>query len=567
LLARYRKNYGLGWTVALALVVAAFLVLKMFTMNPYAGDEHIYVYQGLLVSQGETPYADFAMAHPPLQALTTGTLIKVFGYSFYLGRALPVFFATLCGLLVALAARREMGSAASVAAAAFCYFSYEPLRAASHFTGVNMAMAVIVGAYLAYRTGRIKLCAALCVAAVFTRLYTSPAVIALVVWALLSDWRRGLRLVAYGAAMGGAAVVIFGIWTGFSDMFDNMVAYHAQKTPMKPERLANMKDTVLFHSAMSVAWFTLSLPVIIRGMSQKFPRSGSGIMSRLKTSVRSSGTGLPLLGAFAALFLLFILLQMDRVWMYYFVPSFPFAAFAVGYTVQNLWGGATSLVRARGSLKRAEISTATVVGTTLLLFSLSLAYLQSPGLEEDLGYYQREMKKDPVDRVHSYQWQAGALPDWLEAPVKATLWQGYRTIGEPYNFYNYYLWHESRTFDVVYEIADLVRELTDDGDTIFGDSGSVPLVALLSGLPIAGNEVDTNIQRYRSGNADPKEMVRRIDLKSTKVIILRNRFGVAGVSQIKRLVKEKYDLVRTYTSDQNARFMVYRRKAAADGSG
>ena len=73
--------------------------------------------------------------------------------------------------------------------------------------------------------------------------------------------------------------------------------------------------------------------------------------------------------------------------------------------------------------------------------------------------------------------------------------------------------------------------------------------------------MDTNIQRYKSGNADPDEMVASIDDPSTALIILRNRFGVAGVKQLQKLVKQKYELVSRHRTSKGKRFMVFERKS------
>ncbi len=285
--ARLLSPASIPWFVALGLVCLFFLILKMFAMNAYAGDEHIYLYQGKLVSNGVAPYSGFAMAHPPLQALLTAGLIKVFGYSFTLGRMLPVLWCLSGGIILAVMVRRESGALASVFAAALYLIAYEPLRACSHYTGVSMTIAILLAGFLAYRTGHLKICAALCVAAVFTRLYAIPGVMALVVWVFLADWRRGLKLAAWGAGIGALAFVALGLWAGFEDTLHNMVRYHTQKTPMTPEKVSNMKNTVLFHNAVPAAVFVLSWPAIFYSMAVGWKRTGDtrGIWRRLKATV------------------------------------------------------------------------------------------------------------------------------------------------------------------------------------------------------------------------------------------------------------------------------------------
>ncbi len=259
-----------------------------------------------------------------------------------------------------------------------------------------------------------------------------------------------------------------------------------------------------------------------------------------------------------------VLLTMDRIWMYYFVPAFPFAAAAAGWLMASICIGAWKLARSRGNLTRAGFSRAALVGGSLLSLALVTVYFTSPGLESNLTYWDKEMKKPAAKRAKTYAWRDGALPDFVNSAVRATLWKDDRTVGETYSQFNYLLWHESRVLDVVDDVVKEIGARTDEGDEIFGDSGTVPLFALLSGRDIAANEVDTNSQRYRSGNADPAQTVKMIDKDSTRLIILRRRFGVAGVPEVWNLVKEKYSLVKTFRSAQNRVFLMYQRRGTSE---
>ncbi len=549
------------WLLPLVLLGLFFLVLKMFTMNAYAGDEHIYLFQAKLVSEGVAPYSGFAMAHPPIQTIFTAFVFKLFGYHFLLGRCLPVLFCLAGGMVLAVMVRREHGSIASIAAAALYLLAYEPLRASSHYTGVNMTVALLLIAVLAYRKGAIRTVALLSVAAVFTRLYAAPGVLALVGYALIANRRQGIRLMAWGAGIGTLVFLAIGFWTGFSDMIHNMLLYHAQKTPMDPGSLDNMRDNVLFHNAEMAAIFVLALVAIIGQLARSYNQGSKkhGPFVSLRTAIIESNIGLVILSTLIGIVFLIILLSMDRVWMYYFIPSFPFAAVAGGWLISKWVKGAMELFRARGKISQTGLSKGALgLGMGLLLLFV-LSYFLSPRLEGNLVYYQNSMKKDPKDRVHTYTWQPGLLPDSMNAVVKSTLWSEERTIGEPYARYNYLLWHESRILDVVDEVVETIKRETSPDSYIFGDSGTVPLFALLSGRGIAANEVDTNIQRYRSGNADPKELIKRIDNDKTEMIILRRRFGVAGVKEVMQLVKTKYRPLKNLRTAQGRVFTLFKR--------
>ena len=546
--AAFERWSEIAWLAALAALFFFLYILKMFAMRAYAGDDGIYLYQAKLMAEGVSPYSGFAMAHPPLQTLFTASLFKIFGYQTLLFRSLPIAWYAVGGAALAVTVRKEIGKVASVAATAVYLFSYEPIRASSHYTGVNMAVALLLLALLAYRRGAVRITAALCVAAVLTRLYAIPGVAAIVLSALVSDPRKGLRLVAWGSGIGVAAVAAVGIWTGFGDMFHNMILYHAQKTPMRPGALPNMKNTVLFHNATTALLFVLSLPVVALSVARAYRDTvrGRSVLGRLRSAVVESNTGLVLLSVWIAVVFMAVLLNMERVWMYYFVPSFPFAAVAAGW-LTKIW---------IDSVKRKQLARAL---TLFVVFAVGWGL--SPLLEMRLNYYEKSMKKTPEERVHTYAWKPGLLPDFFNAAVRAAVWRDTRVIGDRYWSFTYLLWHESRNLDVVDEVVNEIEKNTSPEGEIFGDSGTVPLFALLSRRRIAANEVDTNIQRYRSGNADPLDMIRRIDSPKTEMIIIRPRFGVGGLPELTRLVASRYQMVHSARTSQGTVFYLYKRRS------
>jgi hypothetical protein len=329
-----------------------------------------------------------------------------------------------------------------------------------------------------------------------------------------------------------------------------------------------MRDTVLFHNAILAALFVLGLPALIGAFGRHVERAdGSrGVRARVRAAIAEGRLGLPFLAVLTVALFLVILLSMDRVWMYYFVPPFPFAAVIGGWLIARWWETGVGLVRGRGRPTRFGSSWAAVVSWAVLLIGLVVAWNLAPRLEHRLRYFKREMERPASERVHTYEWKPAPLPGFVNELVRAAIWRDERTIGYEYSSFEYLLWHESRQCDVVDEMVDAIRELSDEDDLIFGDSGSVPLLALLSGRDIAAAEVDTNIQRYRSGNADPAETVARIDEARTRLIVLRDRFGVAGLTDLKLLVKRKYRLARSFRSAQKRVFRIFVRRADADGS-
>jgi hypothetical protein len=114
-----------------------------------------------------------------------------------------------------------------------------------------------------------------------------------------------------------------------------------------------------------------------------------------------------------------------------------------------------------------------------------------------------------------------------------------RIVGKAYPDWTYLLWHESLTLEAADEVVrSIVARVSPEG-AIFGDASTVPLFALLSQRRIAANEIDTNLQRYRSGFTDPAALIRKIDLPTTELIIIWDGHGVATLPELKRLLEAK----------------------------
>ncbi len=113
--------------------------------------------------------------------------------------------------------------------------------------------------------------------------------------------------------------------------------------------------------------------------------------------------------------------------------------------------------------------------------------------------------------------------------------------------------------DIADELAGEVSKRCAPTDSIFGDSGTVPLLSLMSNRGIAGNYIDTNVEQFRSGNIDAKELANRINTSNTRLIILRDKFGVAVIPEIQRLVEMNYKEVKSLRSKTGFTLRIFER--------
>ena len=557
------RNYFLFWLLGLLLIAALFVALKTFTLHPYLGDEHTYNYQAKLVTEGFVPYRDFAMAHPPGQTLFTALVFKLAGSDLLVGRLLPLFWSLSGGLLLATLMRRSFGGFASLFALSLYWFSFEPLRVSSHYVGVNMTLTLLIAATLAVQTKAFRTAAVIAVFAVFTRFYAIPSVVLLALYALYLDPRKGIRAVYLAAILGLCVSALTALWCGFENTLDNLVTFHFQKAAMSATELVHRQINVLIHNSAIAVLFVLSLLSQIGYGVVSFlkHKEAQGSWTQWMAHIKTEPFALAILASAICCTYILILVQMKNVWQYYYLLAFPFAAISCAWLIQRWSSGLTSLIAARGNLRKACVSLTAVIWGISLPFTWWFAGQATGLLEKKLPYYAIMMKRAPEDRGASYEWVDSPLPDTLNKLIRDLFWHDKRFLGQDYPSITYYLWHESRIFDIADEVTAVIREHTTPDGEIFGDAGTVPFFALSANRAIAAHAVDTNIQQFRSGHVDPQELIARIDHPNTQLIILRRKLGVATLPSVRHLVRRKYKRILKTRTKTGAVFYVFKRKA------
>ena len=94
-------------------------------------------------------------------------------------------------------------------------------------------------------------------------------------------------------------------------------------------------------------------------------------------------------------------------------------------------------------------------------------------------------------------------------------------------------------------VARIQKELQPD-DTIFGDFGVVPTIALLSGRRIAANQVDSSVMRFVSGLYHLEDIIKAIEEDHVKAIITRKGKDIAYYPPFQEYLKTHYRLVETF---------------------
>ena len=517
--------------VPLAVVLLAlFLVLKCYALHPQRVDEGIYFYEAMRLAEGARLYKELFFAHPPFQLFLPALLTRLFGYYFLVQKALPQLAGAAQGALAFVIARRALKSdLAGIVAMVALLFAEDFLKATSYATGINMADALLFGA-LAVALYRRPLTAGLLAgAATMTLLQTAPTAFVLGASIFLYDRRSGKRF-----AIGCGAMIllahIIGIAYGGGDFFAEVYFYHLHKTVSE-----GAGEQVLgFLFADDLALFC--------GGTLAFALAFTSLDNRLETRrfVRAL--------AIAAALQTVAMATRPKVFPFYFQPVFLPLALALGWAVSV----ALSRLRAAasGQARAVAMSLALSVLVLPILLTAPLTALVSPTRARQRETY-----------TQSYRWKDAPGLGSLNPVVRWLLWSGgERAAGSWHNPATEYLWNLSRDFDSYPAIVEAVKRASPEGGTLFGDSGSVPLVALGAGRRVTADFADTNVQRFASGTTPPSVAIAKLEAVGGPTLILNsNNAGLFSLPEFRVYLEEHYAPLQQFADGNGTRYTLYRR--------
>lgn len=505
--------------LALALLGLGFLVLKSFSLHWQIGDENIYLYMSWAVlDHGALPYRDFFFAHPPMHLFPGPVVFGLFGFSPSSARLLPVGASLVSAFFLFVLLRKKTGHAEALCAVASFLFAFSVLRASSHWTGVNLTvMWITIGLYvlLNQRFGWAGIWLAL---SVTTANYALPGAVMCALLAFLHDKRSGKRYLL-GFFSVWFAIGLFGLVLGGMSYIDAVYRYHFLKSS-QPSASTNMFFRVLTDNY----WLHLStlITVGLVLLDRKVPivwQHAKPLHKRIWLMLRSvlwqsDERSIAVLGFLWALGYLMFIFLLPRVYPFYFLPVFVGMALCVAYLA--------AFVRARivpiapVSLRRYR-----QIGIVALIFVV--AYCGRVWLQRSL--LPNYTRSGPV----AMKWSDSPLP--VNSLFRWCCWDDVAQANTAYGTIQEYLYHEARYFQIAPQLAERVADL-EPQQTLFGDSSSAGLVALLSGRALAQDFADTNRVRFASGITDPQEAIDRVTKGDLGAVLVRARPKTRGDIQV-----------------------------------
>lgn len=139
------------------------------------------------------------------------------------------------------------------------------------------------------------------------------------------------------------------------------------------------------------------------------------------------------------------------------------------------------------------------------------------------------------------------------AAIAAVVLLGGFSAVQQFNSYDF------QDFPIANDVAAYVKENSGEGQTIFGDDSTAPLISLLSGREIALNYVDNNAMRYKSGTTNLEATLQQlrdgVSKKELKFVLLRRMearkgayldFGIGTEDGFMGFVKDNCELAKEF---------------------
>lgn len=516
-----------GRWAPLAVILACLVVLKAYGLHDLPGDEGIYFYLAKRMAEdGLIPYRDFFFAHPPVHLLVAAGAFKIFGVTSAVGKAIPAFFSLVTVAIVYAACLRRLGAMAAFVAACVLATSYDYLRASSHFTGVNVTLALATAAAVLCLERRPAAGGAMAALAASAGLYALPTAIGCgVVVALEGGGKRAVKRFLVGL-LAVAVVIDGGFWWAAGQAFvDQVWLYHLAKPGEAWAGVAMGRRVIIDNLGPTVgAAMALGLLPLGRWMSPSRRFAGLALLLGLGN--------------------LLALASLQRAFPFYFLMMLPGFAVAAGFAAQEIYSAV------------AVVLTEEWAGLVVLVAAALIAVATFWGASE---VRDRWHPRTLATAAKGYAWAAAdPLPGWVNRAVRNLLWLDVREADTHYVGVRRYLWHESRRWPLFPDIVRYVEEFVPPDATFFGGSLSAPYLAFLSGRRVAGDEADSNAARFRSGVSKPADVIKRVEADGPVRLIVRPGRGIHRVAEFRRWMNEKYRVERTWEEPRRGRLLLMR---------
>ena len=213
-ISKKEKRFFILFSVALLIFIAVNLP---FVFRYAMEDENVYMHMGLVLSEGGMPYADFFFSHPPAQTVLFAALIKLFGFSYFMLKAVPLAAAALAGIFLFLTVRKAFGLEEALIASVLFLFSGQVMIYSSLNLGVCLTAMFLLAGVLLQQEKRPFAAGTLFGLSGLTGLYAVvpfAGLLAVLIWQ--RNWESVKMLsLGFAAVFGGANLALAAAFPGY----------------------------------------------------------------------------------------------------------------------------------------------------------------------------------------------------------------------------------------------------------------------------------------------------------------------------------------------------------------
>ncbi|MCX7943135.1 MAG: glycosyltransferase family 39 protein [Deltaproteobacteria bacterium] len=502
-------------------------LIKVFCIHPSTTDENIYFYMAKRFSEGLLPYRDFFFAHPPIHLVIPALIFKLFGFNIVVAKLIPISASLISGVFLYRTLKELSGVVTAFAGLIYYMFSYQVLMASSDMTGVNLTiMFVSISVYYLF-INKPVLAGVFSALAISTGLYSLGVLASIFIYFLIS--KEFKNLLRYLVSFTIIASLIFGVFyiIGGDNFILGVFKYHI----LKPEKIPNKIDifntsnpflilygillnsinfffgreflkSVYFHSMLYIPFCIVSLSFLVfsvRDLIRRRDAEGPPFYKAYK-----------MVGFSILAFFVFVAeySALRELYDFYLVFLFFFMSMGASYLIKYLF-----------ILPKVENFSKAVVYLFLILIGLWM-YRPISGMLDKL-LFGSDVR--PEGERISYTYKKPHFVDFISDIAYFLYFKDHRIVGRMEPFYRHYIWNKNLSFEGAYEIADYIRSNTKDFETITGASTIAPLLALLSDRKMAGEEIDTNAKRFKSGLMSDDDFFRKVCSDNLKYLVVTAR--------------------------------------------
>ena len=531
----------LSWS-ALLLINVYFWGLKSFSFSWESGDEAIYAYMSwAALDHGAIPYKDYFFSHPIFQLIWAIPHFAVWGFSAVSVKAIPLAASSLTSVFLFLISKKRIGLLGAVASALFFLNTFSLLRSSSYWTGVHESVLLATIGLWLYFCKKPLWAGILLALGVGTGTYILPAAL-LVGFLCFLEGEESFKKFSLSFLSLWASIQVLGTLLGGSDYWKAVYVYHFQK----PEaRQPAWRDTAQhFFQDFSLFWlgfFGFGLSIIQKSETakQNSKKRNPFLLIRIRNYIEARpAQATAWIGAAWAVGYLIFLQLLKKRFSFYYQLVYPGLALGLGYLAQQFWIWAKDFHLA---------SKKTLALRCLVFFLILLGYsFYLPAFKAfNSGFFR---KKD-----QNLVWKNSQF-SWANSIFKSCCWSGVALQGKLYSNAQEILMRQPNTEQRLRKLADYVKANSTPNETLFGDSITVGLVALLAERRLEKDFADTNTMRFTSKITSAEEAIREIDNPSLKFVLVSSQKGIDKKTGLEKVNYQRFASVREFRVWLDAHF-------------